>query len=396
MRGAVRRLPIPIRPIVPVDIQINSLEYQCWHEVGHVTVCLHLGGDVEFIELLDDETSGGLARARCFTNADIRRSVACGGFAAEFFLLRKGHLSQVDEKEIAQIIFRNATKDREMFCGRTLRDNEGFTKEDDEAFMSHAVSDIAPIFSWYFPKMRQVVGELIRAKKLDGKRIKEVLFPPDTVKWPRLIQAWEIENLYKAAEQGLADAQFNLGLSYAIGQGIAKNETRALAWFHKAAEQGHCGAQNNLGMMYANGKGVTIDKIQGVAWYRKAAEQGLADAQRNLALMYAHGEGVTKDKVQAVVWYRKAAEQGLAEAQYDLGFALEEGLGIPRDAIQAVVWYRKAAEQGLAKAQHNLGVMYAGGIGIARDKTLAMGWLRKAAEQGDRMAQYNLEVMKGS
>jgi len=338
----------------PVDIEINSLEYQCWHEVGHATVCLHLGGDVKFIELPDDEPSGGLAFAQCFAAADICPSVLCGGFAAEFFLLRKGCLSQVDENEITQIMLRHATKDREMFCGRTLSDNEEFTKEDDEAFMNHAVSEVAPIFNWYFQNMRQVVGELVVAKKLDGKRIREVFFPR------------------------LAEAQFNLGFAYAIGHGTAMDETQALAWFHRAAAQGHDGAQNNLGMMYANGNGVTIDKIQGVAWYRKAAEQGLADAQRNLGLMYAHGEGVTKDKVQAIVWYRRAAEQGFAEAQYDLGFALEEGLGIQQDATQAVVWYRKAAEQGLAKAQHNLGVMYAEGRGVATDDAEAAKWYRKA------------------
>jgi hypothetical protein len=44
-------------------IEINSLAYQCWHEIGHAFVCLHLGGDVEFVELLDEQ-QGGLARAR--------------------------------------------------------------------------------------------------------------------------------------------------------------------------------------------------------------------------------------------------------------------------------------------------------------------------------------------
>ena len=63
-------------------LSVDSVEYKCWHEVGHATVCLHLGGDVDFIELLDGDARGH-ARAT-------ERSVACGGFAAEFYLLNSG------------------------------------------------------------------------------------------------------------------------------------------------------------------------------------------------------------------------------------------------------------------------------------------------------------------
>lgn len=161
---------------IPMPIVINSIEYQCWHEVGHATTCLHLGGDVEFVELVDDETVGGLARTCCTTTPEIRSSVACGGFAAEYFLLRKGHLEQVNEKEITQIIFINASKDREMFLGRKLSDGEGFSKEIDQTFMNHAVYIVAPIFNGYFTGMKEIVRELVRVKKVDGRRIKDILF----------------------------------------------------------------------------------------------------------------------------------------------------------------------------------------------------------------------------
>jgi hypothetical protein len=41
-----------------MKILIDSVEYKCWHEVGHATVCLHLGGDVDFIEFLESDTRG--------------------------------------------------------------------------------------------------------------------------------------------------------------------------------------------------------------------------------------------------------------------------------------------------------------------------------------------------
>ena len=55
-----------------------------------------------------------------------------------------------------------------------------------------------------------------------------------------------------------------------------------MAWYRKAAEQGDAGAQNNLGKCYHNGQGVAQDYAQAVAWYRKAAEQGHAGAQEAL------------------------------------------------------------------------------------------------------------------
>lgn len=158
-----------------MTIEINSLEYQCWHEVGHATICLHLGGDVAVIELLNDEHAAGLARARCNTTPDIKPRVACGGFAIEFFLFRAGQLPKIDDHEITQIIFRNATKDREMFAERILLGNDEFTKEEDVAFMHCAIDQVAPIFKRYFLRMRELVDELLATRRVDGEKVKAVL-----------------------------------------------------------------------------------------------------------------------------------------------------------------------------------------------------------------------------
>ncbi|WP_148132454.1 tetratricopeptide repeat protein, partial [Neisseria sp. HMSC074B07] len=67
---------------------------------------------------------------------------------------------------------------------------------------------------------------------------------------------------------------------------------QAVQWYRKAAEQGLADAQYNLGMMYANGQGVRQDYAEAVRWFRKTAEQGLAEAQYNLGLAYEQGQGV--------------------------------------------------------------------------------------------------------
>ena len=88
----------------------------------------------------------------------------------------------------------------------------------------------------------------------------------------------------------------------------------AVKWYRKAAEQGYARAQNNLGIMYDDGYGVPEDDTEAVKWYRKGATQGYAPAQTNLGHMYDEGEGVPQDDVEAVKWYRAAADAGTRQS----------------------------------------------------------------------------------
>ena len=63
---------------------------------------------------------------------------------------------------------------------------------------------------------------------------------------------------------------------------MLEDDREAVKWYRKAAEQGYAKAQYNLGVMYFKGEGVA-DDAEAVKWYRKSAEQGFAFAQRNLA-----------------------------------------------------------------------------------------------------------------
>ena len=88
----------------------------------------------------------------------------------------------------------------------------------------------------------------------------------------------------------------------------------ALAGFQNYAAQGTATAQSNLGVMYAIGEGVPEDAAEAVRWFRLAAEQGYAPAQLNLGVMYAIGEGVPEDDVTAYAWLNIAAAQGQSSA----------------------------------------------------------------------------------
>ncbi|MBE6534364.1 MAG: sel1 repeat family protein, partial [Ruminococcaceae bacterium] len=64
-----------------------------------------------------------------------------------------------------------------------------------------------------------------------------------------------LELLQKAAEEGDAEAQKNLGKRYYYGDGVEQDYVKAFEWTEKAANQGHTIAQYNLGVMYENGDG---------------------------------------------------------------------------------------------------------------------------------------------
>jgi len=113
-----------------------------------------------------------------------------------------------------------------------------------------------------------------------------------------------------AAEQGNVDAQFQLGVFYFSGYGVAKNHEKAAEWYRKAAEQGDAYAQYQLGALYFDGIGVVKNDEKAADWFRKAAEKGDADSQYQLGTLYIDGVGVAKNDEKAVYWYRKAAEQG--------------------------------------------------------------------------------------
>jgi TPR repeat protein len=150
----------------------------------------------------------------------------------------------------------------------------------------------------------------------------------------------------------------------------------------RAAEQGNALAQYNLGFDYQQGFGVAQDEGEAAKWFRKAAKQNHPKAQYSLAWAYHHGSGVEKNNVEAVKWFRKAADQGHVDALYNLGVCCADGLGVARDEAEAVKWFRKAAEQNYAAAQYSLGLCYRDGFGVAKDDAGGEKWFNKAIEQG--------------
>jgi TPR repeat protein len=100
-----------------------------------------------------------------------------------------------------------------------------------------------------------------------------------------------------------------------MGYGVPQDYAEAEMWYRKAAEQGHAEAKFNLGIMYYNGRGVLQDYVEAAKWYHEAAEQGDQWAQNNLGVMHENGEGVPTDWMTAYMWFDLAARQGNEKAR---------------------------------------------------------------------------------
>jgi TPR repeat protein len=65
--------------------------------------------------------------------------------------------------------------------------------------------------------------------------------------------------------------KYNLAVMLDRGQGVPTNGAEAPKWYMKAAEQGYAPAQNNLGLEFEDGKAVPQDYDEAVKWFRKSA-----------------------------------------------------------------------------------------------------------------------------
>lgn len=76
-----------------------------------------------------------------------------------------------------------------------------------------------------------------------------------------------------------------IGFMYDAGRGVERNGNIAFQWYRKAAETGLAKAQYNLGLCFQNGIGVKKDINEAIKWYLKAAEQGYPDAESKMGYL---------------------------------------------------------------------------------------------------------------
>lgn len=136
------------------------------------------------------------------------------------------------------------------------------------------------------------------------------------------------------AERGDIPSQLAMGWNSLVPQnGQKKDIDQAIAWFQKAALQGNAEAQYQLGGIYIFSLSERHDDTLGKAWLLKAAELGHVQAKIDLGVHYLYGR--PPDREAAIVWLERAAVSGSKKAQLTLGIAYDTGNLKTDDLVKA-------------------------------------------------------------
>ena len=168
-----------------------------------------------------------------------------------------------------------------------------------------------------------------------------------------------------------------VGLFYIMGYGVDPSNKQATNYYQKAADQGYADAQYNLARQYQTGSGIEKSTELAIKWFNKAAAQGSEEAKKELAelvpvnslkgfSLYDRSKGLNNEKATLTQeQINKIVKEGYV--------AFNDG-----DYSKALEIWLKAAEAGNATAQTNLGIQYSYSFGTKLNKEKALYWLNKA------------------
>lgn len=252
---------------------------------------------------------------------------------------------------------------------------------------------------WY----QQALTNGLEGPDLDPQRTR----PNQTLSLDALPSADELET---AAEKGLAEAQYQLGLAYSFGKGVTPNNGKALAWLNRAAQQNHQGAQSYLAWMSLLGLGKPANKEEAIQWFLLAAQEStslhnhpdlldellfsnkekhsfhdrLPESEYMQGVELIEARFNEQDLKDGLTLLEKAADEKYAPAQLYLAKLYHEGTLVQKDLSKAVKFYTDAAYNGNPEAQYALGWMYFYGEGVAQNDDTAFEWFSLANEREAR------------
>ena len=201
----------------------------------------------------------------------------------------------------------------------------------------------------------------------------------------------------KAAANGSAAGEYNLGCCHEHGWGVEKSLHRAFVCYSRAAERGLSAALTRRAMLLYQGipvedlnderfKELPADRAGAVSDLRRAAAAGYAPAKYELAMLL-YGDPAMRRGNEAEIGRlaREAAEAPGADAAAKVFFGrcLQHGIGLDPDPPRAAELYGQAAEAGEPRAMAMLGRMLEFGMGVKPDPERAAELYRRSAELGD-------------
>jgi putative methionine-R-sulfoxide reductase with GAF domain len=125
------------------------------------------------------------------------------------------------------------------------------------------------------------------------------------------IETATLDQLRQRANLGDPAAENALGLRYASGEGVNRDDKEAAVWFTKAAENGNVKAQVALATRYWAGRGVTPSLSQAYFWAVLARASGDKDSKsfaEILAARLTHAQAAAIEQ-KAEIWYEQHESQ---------------------------------------------------------------------------------------
>lgn len=172
-------------------------------------------------------------------------------------------------------------------------------------------------------------------------------------------QDWQkaVEMLQRSADQGNADAQWELGLMYEFSNHVIQDASKALEFYRKSADSGSPIGLYMVAHCYQHGIVVDEDHSISDSLYTQSFNELMQLApQEDIYVLnfvgsaYYWGDGVTQDRQKAFEYYLISAQKGNPETQYKIGNCYETGQGTDQNIDQAIFWYQQSAAQGYPDA----------------------------------------------
>lgn len=195
----------------------------------------------------------------------------------------------------------------------------------------------------------------------------------------------------KAAKKDNLEGVFKLGNAYYYGIGTKEKKSKGWDLLEKAADKGYMPAEKKVAQIfYANDGYIYQNYEKAVRYFEKAANNGDMESQKKVGNFYLYGDHVAKDYEKAFHYIEMAAKQGDPVAQYELAGMYYYGNGINKNLNEATKYYQMSADQGYAPAINKLGDLYVDGEGVPENIEKAIEYFRLAASLNDINALVNL------
>lgn len=200
-----------------------------------------------------------------------------------------------------------------------------------------------------------------------------------------------------AAQNGSAEANYQLGILTQNGYGVEPNSDAAANYYRLAAQGGHKEAQFQYGMMLQKGYDIQKNIKEAAELYKQSADKGDKNALNQYALMLKEGIGVDKNIKEAAKMFKTAADMDNFEAQNNFAIMLQLGQGVPKNLRLAAKYFEKAAKNGNPDAQSNYGWCLKVGAGVQKDIELATKYFKLSADGGSSVGHnyYGLSLLLG-